>query len=652
MLLLSSVELGLRKLLGRVSVRVLVLVAVSLSVGGLLGRALMQGPGPQLAYRFVPGERWHYRLRYSGDGTVDLGAITSGKASGVSCAQTQSIQTVVETEVLMDVIAKDERRVLVAYSFPQSEVVLTLDAQPLPGVAEAIAADMREPVFAELDPQGRIQLLHFAPESEDGSRQLLRSLLATMQFVVPAETASAGDWEAWEDSPNGRRRAVYQADPDAEGETLGFIKTREEYEQRAAKKGRIKVETTVHPGGALQFGFDPVLGQVRTIRGSETLTVMVEDKVLSESENSLTLEFLDKVSLPELEWDRLRRLAHDREQQGAPESLVAKVSSSRSNLVAQQRELGDATLESLLADLAREESTRDPKKDQFSLYRKIAALIFVHPETSLRWGKLVNRAGPESLTMRLVPSALAAAGHEQAQAALVAALKARASDEAVALRLIPILAMLESPSELAEGTLRELALQPARQRIAASAQLGLGIMARSMKEDHPERAGKIVAWAVRELESAGSESKSHHFLLVLGNAGAPEALPAIQRFLGDHDAGVRAAAVGALRFIESDQTEALITQVLASDSEPEVRAEAVRDLGYRSVTGGAFQAAAEALRSDKSASVRLASLTMLWQCRQRFPQAISLVENTAKNDPDDRLRKRANELLGKQVTNK
>jgi hypothetical protein len=629
---------------------VVVIVAVSLFGGGLLGRALLHGSGPRPAYQFVPGERWHYRLRYSGDGKVDLGAIMSGQASGQACGQMQSVQTVVETEVLIDIIASDERRVLVAYSFPQSEVVLTLDAQPLPDVAEAIAADMRKPVFAEVDPQGRIQVLHFSPESEDGSRQLLRSLLATMQFVIPAETASAGEWEAWEDSPNGRCRAAYQVDPDSKGEMLAFVKTREEYEQRPAKKGMINVDMTFRTGGAFQFGFDPALGQVRTIRGSETLTTMVQDKVLSESENSLALEFLDKASLPNIEAQRLLRLAHDRKQNGVSESLVTKVSPSRINLLAQQRELGDATLESLLADLAREESSADPKKDQIPLRRKIAALIFVHPETSLRWGELVSRAGPASLTMRLVPSALAAAGHEQAQASLVAALKARASDEAIALRLIPILGMVERPSELAEGTLRELALQPARQRIAASAQLGLGIMARSMKEDHPERAMEIVAWAIRELESAGSERGRHHFLLVLGNAGAPEALPAIQRFLGDHDAGVRAAAVGALRFIESDQAEALITQVLASDSEPEVRAEAVRVLCYRSVTKPAFQAAAEALRTDKSKSVRLAALTLLWQCRHRFPQAVSLVENTAKNDQDGEVRKRGGELLGKELT--
>jgi HEAT repeat protein len=252
--------------------------------------------------------------------------------------------------------------------------------------------------------------------------------------------------------------------------------------------------------------------------------------------------------------------------------------------------------------------------------------------------------------MRLVPAALGAVGHEQAQAGLVAALHDRANDEAFVLRVIPTLAMVKAPSALAENTLWDLALHSPQPAIAASAQLGLGIIARTLKETHPDRAAKITAWAVQGLESASSESATRQFLLVLGNSGAPDALPVIRKALADGEPGVRAAAVGALRFIDSDQAEALIARALGSDSEPEVRAEAVRALSYRSVTESAFQATAEALRSDKSASVRLSALNLLWQCRQRFPAVLALVENIAKNDPADELRKTAGELLGKELT--
>jgi hypothetical protein len=626
-----------------------VIAAVSLSIGGLLGRALLQESGPMLSYHFVPGERWHYQVRYCGRGTFDLGAIAGGSASSVVGGSTQFVQTVVETELFMDVIANNERAVLVAYSFLRPQVVLSLDAQPLRESAEAIAADMRAAVLAELDSHGRIQLVRFDPQTEEASRQFMRSLLATMQFVVPMATTSAEGWEAWEDSPNGRCRAVYATAPDAERKTLSFVKTRQEYDVGVVKPGPIDMKPTHKPGGALQFAFDPVLGQVRTIRGSETLIVLLGDKVFAEGENSLTLELLNKQSLPEADADCLRRLARDRQRQGAPESLMTKSPSWWTKLEAQKRELGDATLETLLADLAQQERVKDAKTDQMPLFRKISALIFVHPETSLRWGELVRQAGPESLTLRLVPSALAAAGHEQAQAALVAVLKSRISDEAVAVRLIPVLAMVERPSELAEVTLRDVTLHPAGPKIAASAQLGLGIMARSLKQDQPDRAEKIVAWAIGELETAQSVEMKHRFLLVLGNAGAQEGLPAIQKSLTDEDSGVRAAAVGALRFIGSDQAEALMTNVLGSDSEPQVRAETIRAFACRSKTQRALEACAKALQEDNSKSVRLAALNLMWQYRQKFPQVVSLVENAAKNDPADDLRKRAGELLGNEL---
>src|SRR5262249_47488853 len=233
-------------------------------------------------------------------------------------------------------------------------------------------------------------------------------------------------------------------------------------------------------------------------------------------------------------------LATLREQVGAPESLAVPFSSSRGKLLAQKQELGDATLDSLLADLTREEFSTGQKKDHTPLYRKIKALLFVHPECSPRWGALLCRAAPHSLTMRLVPAALGAVGHEQAQAALVAALKAHGNDEVVALRLLAILAMVKSPSPLAEDAVRQRAFRSPLPAIAASAQLGLGIMARSLATTQTNRVAPIVTWAVRELQSSVSPTRKRHFLLVVGNTGALQTLPAIRAVLADRDSTVRA----------------------------------------------------------------------------------------------------------------
>jgi HEAT repeat protein len=644
---LGKLLFGLGKNVVQTWGRVLVVMGLSLAGGGLVAWTLLQGPG-EVAYRLAPGQRWHYQLRYSGSGTVDVNSAIGGTNAADPGGQTQSFQSVVETELTLDVLEKDERRSLVAYSFPKSHVVLIMNGQPSPEAAAGIETELEQPVFAELDPEGRIQSLRFAPHTSDLSRNWLRSLLAGIQCVLPQDADRESGWETWEDSPHGRCGVVYQADPDAPGGTVGLLRSRQEYQQPPAQRGvgSPHMRCTFHPDGALRIAFDPHLGQVRTIEGSECFTTKVGGKVIGETESSISLKFVNKSNLPPAELVRLSRLAQDRAQETPAESLVATSASRGDRLLSQKQELGNATLESLLADLAREEKTAAEKRDHMPLYLKIKALIAVHPETSRPLGEVSSRAEAKSLTMRLVPAALAAVGHEQAQAALVATLQARANDEAVIQRLIAILSMVKSPTEQTETAMRDLALGSRDQLVAGMAQLALGTMARNLNETSPQRAAKIIAWAVNELESSTSEQKTAQLLLVLGNSGAVEALPAIRRRLADEAAAVRAAAASALRFIAATETEALLIQVLTSDSEPSVRVAAIGALAYRSMTERAFQTSCEVFRSDKAVAVRLAALNLLWQVRETFPAVAALVENAAANDPEEQVRKTARRLLG------
>jgi hypothetical protein len=200
--------------------------------------------------------------------------------------------------------------------------------------------------------------------------------------------------------------------------------------------------------------------------------------------------------------------------------------------------------------------------------------------------------------------ALGAVGHNQAQASLAAAIKARLNVEPVAQCLIAILAQVKVPSELAEGTLRELAFGSAAEPITGSAQLALGAMARQLKEASPERAARIVAKVLQELNTACSENRTCHLLLVLGNSGAEEALSAIRPRLDDKALSVRVAAVSALRFIAADEAETILIQKLTADPESEVRGAAIAAFRYRPMTNTAFQSICEVLRSDKSDRMR------------------------------------------------
>src|SRR5206468_3356718 len=124
-------------------------------VGGFFGRGTFREPGEPV-YRLAAGERWRHRLRYAGSGIMDMNALADKQTEVDGAEQVQAIQTIVEGELVMDVLEKGEGWIRVAYSLPKAEVVLTAGGQPLLDTAAAIEADLAQPVFAEVDLRGRI----------------------------------------------------------------------------------------------------------------------------------------------------------------------------------------------------------------------------------------------------------------------------------------------------------------------------------------------------------------------------------------------------------------------------------------------------------------------------------------------------------------
>ncbi len=623
-------------------------VVLSLGLGGwFVGRLLFPGaePAGPIVYCYEPGERWHYRLRYSGAGFMNVQAALGGQ-NPAAAEQVQSIQTVIEGDLFIDVAQADPQRTRLAYSLQNPEVVLVIGGQPLLD-ALTMKSDLEHPVFVDVDRQGRMETLRFAPEVGELSRHSWRSLLSGIQCVVPEDADASAAYEAWEDAPMGRCRAVYQPDADAPRGTIGILKSRQEYQAQAKKLMPNAPGTTIHPGGELRIAFDPRLGQIRSLTGTELMILKAGGKIISRSEATISLEFVKRDVLAPADLVRIGALDREHERSQPAESLVAAVASPRTRLLAQKQELGDDTSETVLANLARAENSAEPQGSQTPLYLKIKALVAVHPETSPRFAELLHKAELQSLTMRLVPTALAAIGHPEAQTALVDVLRRRQSDEASVAYLVPILARLKSPSPEAENALRHLA-HSASPAIMAIAELGLGSMAGHLKATAPQRSAGIVSGFVQELKSVGSEERLTHLLLVLGNSGASDALPAIQEQVRNKSVGVRVAAVAALRFIEIDQAEILMLEALASDADAEVREAVVHALPYRAMNDRTFRALATTCQSDKGVGVRLAALNFLWQLREQFPEVTRLTTTAAESDSSDAVRDAAARLLGKR----
>ena len=182
--------------------------------------------------------------------------------------------------------------------------------------------------------------------------------------------------------------------------------------------------------------------------------------------------------------------------------------------------------------------------------------------------------------------------------------------------------------------------------IASTSQLALGVMAGTLAEQQPERAAKLVGWAIGNLESSLSVESARQWLLVLGNAGSAEALPIVARYVNDRSTELRAVAVSALRFIKSSQAEQLLIEALASDSEA-VRLSAAVALGFREMSAASFEAQKRAFIKDKAAKVRLEVLRNLWHAREAFAETRRLVRQAAAKDASSEVRKAASEVLSK-----
>ncbi|HEY6274010.1 MAG TPA: hypothetical protein VIX19_18675 [Terriglobales bacterium] len=75
------------------------------------------------------------------------------------------------------------------------------------------------------------------------------------------------------------------------------------------------------------------------------------------------------------------------------------------------------------------------------------------------------------------------------------------------------------------------------------------------------------------------------------------------------------------------------------------RLEAAYALSFRNMSAESFAAQKRALLQDDNEKVRAALLSNLWKAHAKFPEARSLVEAAARQDPSEYVRKVAGGML-------
>jgi hypothetical protein len=614
-------------------------------------------------YRFTIGERLIYRLDYANTSASDFQKLFAEKESSgkdlksAPSGLAHSFTTTVQGELIATILDNRNDTLLVAFSLRNPAVSVNTNGQVAATEAETVRVDISRDIFARLDLSGRVLGLRFDPSTSGLSQSFARALLAVTQFVFPGAPGSdLKQWEAQEDDTTGPHIARYEAQPgtgnceaqDASA-VKAFRKTKARYLSSPAQAGtkagtsEFDIPTTINPGGHLSATFDFNQGRLICLTGKESQTVVMAGKAVAQAETTIGLTYISQESLSATEISALRKASLEREKIAATVPLSAKPSGQESEAAIQRTELGEATIESLLIELGHLETSTDETKDEASLYLKFKALVYVQPQASALLGEILTTSHPGSATTRILTGALGAVGNTEAQEALVTAIRARRQDWPVLSTLIPVLGSVDSPTPLAEETLRELASDPSDWNIASTAQLALGVMARRLAES--ERATKLVDWAVKNLDSSPSVEMTKQWLLVLGNTGSATSLPGIARFVNNPSPELRAIAASALRFIRSRQADDLLIKLLASDSDAKVRLEAAVALGFREPSADSFAAQKQAFLKDKTVNVRLAVLQNLWQARETFSEIRQLVKQAAAKDVAKEVRKAAAEMM-------
>ncbi|BCM94474.1 hypothetical protein IAD21_06381 [Abditibacteriota bacterium] len=641
------------------------LVAGVLLLGGgaLLVKARRSNAGPPV-YHLTVGQDLTYSITYSNSAHADFRSLLPDDKSGGSpplmpSNLVQAVQSNVVGKWVMIVVAQNAKGSVWACHLEDAQISLHVGEEAVTEQAEAVRRDLERPLFARVTPQGKVLDVRFDNDTQSVSQGFARALLGASQFVVPTNPKNeAANWEATEDDTLGKYVARYETSPansrvqgskdgvdDASHAESGalFRKTKVRYlPGSTATTNEAPMAQTIKPDTNILARFDLRSGYLTSLRGSEKQSVSLAGQSVAHAQTDIVLKLKSQSSLDAKALEDLQTQNAQSEKAVEPVSLFVAPSADEVREASRKSTLGQETLGTLLSELAKHQKAGETENSE--LYLKFRALADLHPESCPFLGKLLAVVPAGSLSFRVLSESLAAVDSPEAQEAIVFAIQARPNDQEALLRLIPPMGMKENPSPSAQKVVGELAKSSRDFKVASTAQLALGAMARSLAKSSPARSVQIVDAILGQLEKAKSPGEIQQLLLMLGNTGSVHALPALQRYSRSESIPLRTTAVNSLRFINSPTAERLLLTTLSQDIHADMRLEAAQALGFRPMTDLAFQSQKAVLQSDQSASVRLTLLNNLYSARKDSPELKGIIGQLAAHDPSADVRRAATNI--------
>lgn len=482
-------------------------------------------------------------------------------------------------------------RILGAAAPAEWAMSLRAEATVRPRAAESLVVALREPTLsarggdpAEMDPleaelsqpfgielrSGRVAELRLSRQLSPEATGMLRTLAASLQRPKGAGPVAKVE----EHDATGRYEAEYRVEDGA---------------LRKTKKRYLSVLIPAGSGAAA-----PKPPRVEASRG----VIHLDDDGAVER---LDLEETVRAELPasgavtvrtSLRWRRSSAEPRDREAPSLPESPVVLVATEPLERMATRDRFDavrarDASIEEALdAFAARAAAAEGRVRDKEANRAKIEAfsvVVALLRRDPAHVPRVVERADEDASLARPLFHALASAGTDEAQRALVDLVQGEGRTPELRRAAADSAIRVKKPSPALIGLLEALVDDP---RLREHGILGLGTAARRLREaGHAERARDVAKTLGRLLEEARNDKRRITVLRGIANATDAFLFDRARPYLTHDAASVREAALHAIQRMGHAKVNALLAERLRKDASASVRRTAAQSAALRDPSG-------------------------------------------------------------------
>jgi len=614
----------------------------------VMTRSMAPNTGP---LRLDPHSRLVYAVDMSSQAVLDMRAALRQQdpSADISKAPMMTLTTELRGDIEMVPVDNVGPITRVLCTIHPEQLRLQANGAEVAQTIPQLMRQLRQPVLVEYTRQGQISRVHFDCNWDTTSQGFARALLGYLQVTLP-DRANQTIWRAREAETNGRFVTEYSRQARTQGMlTLRKAKTAAVTIQTAPSAHQLQGAKTITPTGELILILDAGRGILQSVRGEERFDTTLGTVLVARSRNAVAIALQNRMPVTIAQHDVLLRIARQQAQEAPGISLAQTPETApQQEAQIQRANLGDATPEQILAQLADLDHSPTPDQAARQLLPRLKACIYLYPQFCRTLQAQLLSAQPDGIRMALMVEALRAAGHPAAQQTLINVAQARRTEVRALGLLIPTLAQLVNPTRQVDTWLQEVAFGKSDPFIASMACLSLGALTHTLAMSAPERSRRLILTLENHLQGCPSPRRKQTLLLALANAAQPSTLPVLLHETRDRSPEVRSGALLALGRLPGPQPERALCLALAADKDATVRLAAALASGGHLGSARVRQVLLQALRTDRDIRIRIKALSTLWGGARSRPEVVTGVQAAASQDASEDVRQAARTLLAQK----